>query len=792
MTDKVLKFQAVLDEPSFARVKRALGELNTEASKLAKTLQGAGGFFGGANIGKPPSAVQTQGRGGAGVSGGKSNFSVGQAILGDVEAFRKLAQSGKTGMTAMTDAVRKGVRDQMQEIEKLDRKMATLQSRFNAAHASGLPDDVIGPRIRNIQMQMLARRGQRTSAVGQMNDLMGAEADLGPDRQPPKPGMLSRFASSVGASGVAPTGIGGWAKVGGIVAAGAMAALNESMAGTRTYARQEDARSQLVNSDIRRIRGGDITGMIALKSMLSDSGRKADFKDQAGLGAQAEALRNGLVQSGMAAANSATGGIFNIGGGGAIGEGLSTASRNTAQAQNAIEQARKYENSTAFLNKKMALEQFYGDFSDRKQLGRVFGYGLNRDKDGRVHDSASAYDARMTAAGFSGSEGMAGYVNARSLGGRQFANANSFRVMSAQAAGYGGYGELLAAAAKSGRNNSALLALGGKIDTTAGIQLGQGILGNGFDPRGTTGGSGILRAAQGPGFNFTGGTTDFNQVQQILAAQQLGSSITSGGMDTYQAGRNVISAVGVNPGGTTYAQDYLGTGMSLKQMMDGARGDLTKTAQAMGLDKDMMRMQLSNSMGSVMDRYVEQGGSDPMSKAVRGFRSSGKSIDSYLNSLYKTGNAGDRQQAEAIGAYFGMVSGEGEEAGLGLAGLLGGLDTKGKGKRGPGAGRGQIESLVDRQIADTVNKNGQALEAMFDDMKSSLEKAPEAVKLMATFGENLSADTEQFLQALENLSTAMNLKAYEISKGQVGSAESKAASKPSNYTPYVPGSRSGK
>lgn len=49
---KQLKFQMVLDDQSFQRVKRALGELNTEAQKLAKTMAGVSGagLFGGGSV----------------------------------------------------------------------------------------------------------------------------------------------------------------------------------------------------------------------------------------------------------------------------------------------------------------------------------------------------------------------------------------------------------------------------------------------------------------------------------------------------------------------------------------------------------------------------------------------------------------------------------------------------------------------------------------------------------------------------------------------------------------------
>lgn len=741
---KDLKFQFVLDDQSFARVKRAIGELTTEAQKFAKAMQG-GGLFGGANVGKPPSAVQTQGR--VGGPFGSSKSSLGQAILGDVDAFNKLAKSGTQGMAAMTDAVRRGIREQMQEIDKLNSKMAQLHSRFQKDPRAAYE----GAFRTNLQTQMLTRQGQLAGANSNLAQLQSLQSGLTPGAGGGAGGMLSPTGPAASLASIA--------KAGGVIVGSIVAGVNESMAGTRSYSTAEASRSQLINSEIRRLRTGDVTGMMALRTMMRDPDRAKDFRDQGGTGAKFEAGFAGVGGAMRNVASRATFGLIpGAGGGGdqAILDPLSDASRNTGMMQNAMQQAREFENSTAFLNKKIALENFYSNFATRKSVGRILGTGLSVDpKTGRPMDSFGNLDSKMTEAGYDASSYASSVAQARGMAGNKFAGKNAFAIMAANAAGYGGYGDMIAGAARSGRPDAGRMALGGGIDLTAGIELGRGVIGSGFDVRGTTGGLGLLGAAQG-GMGFTGGTGDFNLVQQALAGMGLGGKVTGGGLDAYQSGRNIINAVSANPSGTTYAQDYLGNGMSLKQLMDAATGDMTQTGKSLGLTAGMARKQLSGSMTSLLDRFVDQGGSDPMSKAIRSFRQSGVGIEDYLRG--NKGAAGD------IGSFFGLMSGEGEEAGIGLAKLLGGFGTKGKMRGGPAGGRGDIEKLVDEQQAKSKSQDARELETMFQDMAASLKLAPEALKVFGEGGENLGKAADQFIKSLGNLATSMDEASYVIKR----------------------------
>ena len=710
---KSLKFQFVLDEQSFARVKRALGELTTDAAKFAKTMQSAGGgMFGGANVGRPPSAVGTQGRGG----GQGQRTGIGAAILGDVDAFQKLAKSGKSGMDAMTNAVRTGVRDQMREIEKLDAKMARLQERYAKDPRAAYE----GAFRTNLESQMMARRGQRTAATERMNSLMAAEAELEPDRKIPKGGIAGTGMSAAQFSAAAAVGVG-------------LAYKTFQVSGGVTGMMSQNAadRGVSTSSMLQRTRTADISDQLKLTYMktMGDSERAKLFARVTG----GDAKSADLMESMWAAAKGDIKALSSKAGD----------TRTLERMKGAIELA----GQDARFSEEVGRGYEYGEatHAQRMSSSRIRGAGYYYDAKNKIWiDKFSGTSANLARQGYDDSMYDSAIVQSRGFAGT---GREAYAVMAANAAGYGGYGDMYGAAKRSGRVDSAGLALGGKINTTAGIQLGSGVLGSGFDIRGTTGGAGILNAAQGPGFNFTGGAGDFNQVQQIIAAQQLGSSITTGGMDTYQAGRNIIGAIGINPGGTTYAQDYLGTGMSLKQMMDAAGGDITKTAKALGLTPEMMKSQLSGSMGSVMDRFVDQGGSDPMSKAVRGFRDSGTTIDSYLNRLYKTGK---RDEAESLGAYYGMMTGEGEEAGLGLVGLLGGVGTTGSKKRGPAGSIDDAAKAKQDAIATQIEQAGELFRKHLDAMKEAFGNNENFGQLLTGFAK-LQGSAEKVVTAFEDL-----------------------------------------
>jgi hypothetical protein len=731
MGGRELKFSFALDETSFQRVKRALSELTAEAQKFAKAMQNTqGGLFGGAQAGRPaPPGAAGANRAAVGNNKGTG---IGASILQDVNAFQQLASKGGTALGAMTEAVRRAVSAQQRELDQLDRKISLIIGRYNQLNDK---------QAARAQQSLLGLQSQRGSAQEQMDSLRQLAAPPPPPAPPGRtPSFMDRVRSPEGVwggllQGIAPPGWMGAMRVGGLALAGATGIANVAAA-TNTFDTNFLARrGQATNPALQRMFRSDVTDAVMRQMMDRDYRRDV---------ASTVNGRAAMVQQGMGVAKGIGVGAVSLGNfGDPTGEGL--ASWDTAKYEREQAELEKFKTTGVGIQTKLGLD-YLGQ--DRRSANRILGLGVNRDpKTGRYDVMKYAkFQQKMLNSNIDEEEYIAATVQARQMGGRQFASKYAGSMASASAAGYGGYGSALAAAAMGGAGAgipaSRLVggALGaGKIDTQAGINLATSMFG--FDPRGTTSGLGMMLAAQGGGFQFTGGAGDFNLVERLKLGAQLGSGITTGGLDSYQQGRNIIGAIGLNPTGSTYAQDYLGTGMSMKQMMDAASGGgMTATAKAMGLSPEMIKKQLSGSMSSVMDRFVDQGTSDPMSKAIRGYRQSGMGIDQYLQSLYKSGN---REQADAIGAYFGMMSGEGEEAGLGLAGLLGGMDNKTlKEKKGPAAAFDDATKELRKAMADQVDIASKAAALIVEQYTKALgENASQTLKTMSFSTDSINIES---------------------------------------------------
>lgn len=680
---KSLKFQFVLDEQSFARVKRALGELTTEAQKFAKSMQGSGGgMFGGANVGRPPSATATQGRGGA-----NQKTSIGAAILGDVEAFQKLAKSGKSGMSAMTDAVRTGVREQMREIEKLEGKMARLQERFNKDPRAAYE----GSFRTGLMNQMISRQGQLGSAQSNLAGLQTAAGGAGitgiPGSAPPAGGGIL---SGIGLGpGGAITGLGGMtaivasvAKIAGIAAAGAMAVLNTSVSADQLGLTQEVRRGNALRPMIDKMKRGDISdqmAMFGLKNMKDGNERTELFRSVFGKDQNAISKAQGFLGGFSLQGQDLNQKLVDV---------FGTSTQGTEQIAKMQEVIQSYKST---VDSQLG-QQRYMDFTsatagDRLQSSRIANIGLYRQAPDGTHRPPgylAPLDDKRTKKyidmlkqnedlGLTSSDRMSGIVASR---GQVGDGRYGLETALVNASGYGGFSQLRGSAARMGNASLANMALGGGINTMAGIQLGMGMLGNGFDPRGTVSGAGILGAFQGGYGGLMGPNSDpashFNLVQQAIAGMGVGDALVGGKTSGFQMGMNLLGAINANPTGDVYAQDYLATGMSFKQMMAGASGNLTETAKMSGITSGMMKEQLGNVADSALSLWVDTGAMDPRSRAMRKYKSSGMGASEFL----KTSSDED---AKALAVQLGMMNPEfGEEGAIGYMRMQRGQGTKGK------------------------------------------------------------------------------------------------------------------
>lgn len=752
--------------------------------------------------GSPQSSLTSRGTG--------TQTKISAIAIDNGQAFKNMASMSKDAMQVMSDAIKRGIGEQQRELKTLDQTIANLAKRYGDLQAAqqraisqgmkpGAAANLYGGELERIQGQMIAAQGQRPGVAAQgarltrlqleqqaasrgygsvaemqahQLEMDKEDAGIGPSaaekygigfkgRMAQLRGGLSRLYSGAGGGGliqgIAPRGLAGMAGV----AAGALGAVNfgldETLAGDRAYAGAEARRGSLVESKIRGMHGGDTRWLFNLMQLQQDSTARQELGAQTGgTAAGLEQVRSGVGQ--FVGSVPIIGGIGRalglVGpdqGGGALG-GFTTASQQSGMAENAFKMMDEKSKSTAMLYANMAQESFQRRMGTSIQMQRVMGVGgLQYDPKKQMYTSA-ANDlmTKLEGQGYDAGQYMGAYQGLRGQAGTAFAGRNAWLSMAAGAQGYGGFDQLLGASARLGQGKTlAMGAIGGGIEKAAGIQLGAGILGQGFDVRGTTTGYGSLAAAQA-GMGFTGNSSDFNKVQRALAGLESGSALTTGGLDAYQQGRNLVGAIGINAGGSTYSQDFLATGMSMKQMLDMSTGGrLTESAKALGLDSGKIKQQLGESMGSVFDRFVDEGKNDPMSQAIRRYQASGMSnMTDYLKDLRKRGDVnGD---IKTLGAAASILTGEPEEGMVGAFQILSGQGAKLKsGKIGGGIGGVEKTALesqqkLQEQVDVTLKIIGESLQATYKAM-------PEATKKLANFGNNLSQEADQMMTALGEL-----------------------------------------
>lgn len=763
---KELKFEFILDQNSFQRIKRAIQDLTSEMQKFVKASQGTsmGGFFGGANVGRPQSAAGTVVTGAA-----KAQSPIGQVIADNANAFKNIAQLGTASLKGLTDALKRSVAEQTREVRGLQAALDALGRTYaNMGGAQGTHAGALQSKMAQVAGRLTNARSGLATSQGMLppsNLLPGVPYPPGSPGGPPiaPPGGAGGPPTFFGGSikGVFPESGAGMLRMGGVIAGGIMAAIKEGMAGSRIYSSVESGRSDLVTGEVRRLRGGDITRLVARQDMLRDRERRDDLESQVGRLAGAEALGSGIIGAGKS--------LIGLQGGGLAG---SLSDLEKSKYENYQNQVKSYEDSATFLPKRLALERFMGDFDSRVSTGRVLGLGLSRKVSSRLTGLGSVAGFGGMGLGTNGADTYTlseaalhrqGYSNGQLAGAVQQSRALGMgggyagEIMGASAMGWGGWGDIRANAARGGNAGLALSALGATPNTAAGMQIGQ--MAFGYDPRGTTSGIGLMNAIQGGGFNFNGGVGDMNMAARIQAGLGGGDAMARG-FDPYQQGRNLVSAIHAAPGMGTYAQDYLANGMSFKQLLDSASGNMTETGRNLGLTSGMARSQIGGMAGSVFERYVDQGENNSTSRAIRAFRKSGKGLPEFLSTA-------DASTRSAMGTYLGSEIGLGEEAGLGAIGLLSGVDNrKLKNGRVPMGGLGEAEKSRLGAEADQMVKDARILGDSLHQIKASFEAIPDEIKAQVAWASNLNETAKVFTDSLHNLADTINDTVTQIRTGQ--------------------------
>lgn len=760
--DYTIKIVAQTDTTSFQQALRPLQE-------ISKTIL---------NINKAQSSTGTGGLVGAGASTSTSG-------IGTMAAGVKNAAGGSTGGAAGglfgPDAA-KNLQSANDALSKILANIKAIQlAAPSAAQAmSGLSVSAQG-RTTATTNQGYVYTGAGGGGSGIGGNAGAVAASAAPGGQPP------------GAAPATGTGIGAMqvAQMAAIAVGGARSIVNEVQAGYSGPLGFAAEKNRAMSGLFGAAWGGDLNRLSAIRKIY-DNGQLGDTLgqtvsgsawvsrqiDAAGQGAK-KILSNipGLGFLSDAGSDNAPGGA-----GGAFIE-----SHQASKVAGILDQNIKMAEEADSMILRSARSNLSANMGGRIQAQMVLGTGLGKVVERGVEKTKDTYNdlnARLTEQGFSVEQLAGTTAGLRSQVGMAGAGQMAGYVMSASAAGGGAVAGVMSAAGRAGGSVEAGMrfartAMGGGIERFAGIGLGSAIAGQGYDPMGTTSGFGTLGAFQG-GFGAlgmtTGGISDFNLANRAAAGLQFGTSITTGGLDAYQRGRNLVEAMNVKPGGDIYTADYLSGGMNMKQMIDIARGGkLTTTAEMLGISQKDVRSQLVASTGSMLDRWTDTGGNTPMAEELRKIRASGKDWGSYLRDI-KDPRA-KAQAGKALTAFLGQETGQGEEAAAGLVAGIAGLDTKQltTGDIGAGLKKGTAEAADAKSRADIMREESKALVGTFDELIKTMGSRVDIGKYADKAGQNLNQSVNEVVDALGRLVSAINPAAGAILEARI-KKESSAAS----------------
>lgn len=770
--EKVITFTFKVDEQTLGRLKNEIRDITAAMTKLVQVASGFGGGRGPVAAGGggtftnqgQQQAMKTQTQQAA--SGGLAS-----AFVEAGKSMKDMANISKDSLRVMSDGVRRAIDEQKRALSGLDadiKKIIDDYDRLAKAKDALTPGgEALGAQYQGMmdqqQTKLLAAQQARNTAAGQLGGLQSQYGQMMSAQIPPgtPPGTGGPFANM---PGFLPRNASGGLNKWGVAAAMLGVAnfgLDEHMAGTRFEASAGAKRAGLVTGQMNALRGGDYRMLYAAQTLDAEAQRQLAAQTS-GFGANAEVVRTGIGQ--VVGSTPVVGGLARklgvVGedtGGGVLG-GFTTATQQTTMAQNALEQIEA--RAKAQILEGMAMQKFQGALGSRVGIQRLLGIGGlgTKNRKGHTADPYADLEYKLSRQGYDVSEYAGAVAGLRQGAGAAFGGAHGWEAMAANATGLGGYDSLLAAGARAGGGNRfARMAIGGGIDRFAGVQLGQSIIGSGFDVSGTTSGMGLLGAAQ-LGMGFTGGTGDFRLAQQVGAGAGLGSTVLQGGLDPYQSGRNLAISLGIRPGGDVYSQDYLANGMNMRQMADAVRtGQLTQTAQSLGLSAGDIRQQMGRSISSVLtDRMPGVDPNSPMGKALMAFEGSGQDLPGYLGGLKGSART---SAIKNLGAAYSIATGQGEEAGMGLLGTLAGLDSKQQ------AALGIVGKKVTGVEADDLQARAEKEKKINDELLRIHEQFAKVIQgssddfvKFKNFGENLSAEADRFIKAVGRMADAIEKK----------------------------------
>lgn len=787
---KDLKIKTGWDDASMRQVLQGLNSIIAKVKELGVEMSKIGGSSGQGGLGNLGSNVSSASKN---LSGAK-NGGLGDMFKSQLNDLQNLGKLGKESLKTLSDSLKQAQQSARTDLSNWERSLDSLirkhkelqqegkfataamveskieqvrggvRSRQEAASGLDSAGDAVSqasPRTRMQGLGDLLRGGRNFitggQSMGQFLTTAAEGSNFWSGTSGPLMGMAAqRLGIPVGAGALAS----GYAAT---KAAGAMWDLGRMTVGggvERLGVRTGAERGARWGAEIDKIRAGDMRTVFGLQELMTNPealGHETGTMARLGEGGDA-AL--GLLKLKVSAKDSSNDWYHTQQM--ALGGNLLELAQEASQGQSGQRKIRgeRYlrENaSTRLAYARLGVSMESG--ANRKNVPGYLATNLQFNP-----EAGGSRAASLLARGYSTGEDLSAIAASHSMG---MGGANSGAIMAANAAGYGGFGNVIGAAATTYGKERALgaakMAMGGNINKAAGINLGE--LAYGYDAsRGMYEGvgQGFLGAAQN-GLGFGGGTQDINMVRVAQAGLSGGDKL-SAGVDALGQAQNLMTAIGSNPGGTPQAQDYLSK-MSMRELLDASAGKLSESAENYGITPEMAKRQLSGMVGNVAGRFTDTGGTDKASVAARAFqdfrRGGGTDIKEFIkqNPDMRSGFATVLQREGGI-AFDEARGAVGLSVGAGSVGKEGGAPGPGKMDKSTEALYKHLADIELKRSSEFAEKmqpiiDGLALaihaEGGFDSQTSataSLEDFTDAVKsatvvLYRMGGDNAAADALQ-------------------------------------------------
>lgn len=821
--DRQLRIVAVVDEASFNQARNILTQFTKEmetaiasAHRLQTTMGGGGGGTGPApNLSSgvmatggltPQSAVM--GASAAASVGVRPANAMTDALLASTNLFKNAASMGRDSARVMGDALKSSVDQQVRDIERLRSSIDQLgktYERLSSQRDAGM--DINSNHFQNVQNIMVNRMQKLSSAQDNLAQLRQMQAE----HAPPPPitsgnfvgggpgyaqGMLARgnmptFLSSPFMGGQEPTMgnvLGRLGRLGGIAMGGAGAIAGMYSQEPQIYMRLQHRLGAQYGGEAMRMLQGDVS-LAATVRQLSGT-EQADIARMLGGGQQLaeriKAFPQGLVNTLMG------------GGGAGVLEGETAAELGIQQKEQVLNYLRQKRESDPLAMRfyGMFQQQLGGRMAGARALGMSpnaaaegsYGYMINT-RTGRrlpaeiaraeaLHPGAAAeqgYDlgyAGGTGGLYDPNERGAMLQQLETIMGRRNSYGEINRVISAQYGGLRSAAGVIAAGRLGGGVRGAYDILQGNIgrsglDVAAASGIGdvfsQAMMSGGA----MTGGQGFMSAMT----EAAAGLSTENQMRfarGLPGGLQGMSRVYGGGIDSYQQGRNLLSAISAAPNIGIHAQEYLADlGRDPRLMMDIINtGRVPLELQVRGITAEQVQKAFRDQQRSVWERFV----SDPRDRnSTRGkfaesVRSSGYDVTkAYRGELAGlSGKARAQKSEELIASYASVlrdtgIAGSDEAATVQARIELEGIGADGK-KRGGGVGdpaKRTTEAGALSEISKEQTRFNEFVKSSADELQKLYQNSAKSAQEMDKVGK-LGTSLDETAAALGRLTREVN------------------------------------